>query len=72
MGVLAREMPKVPIVPIGLISVFDVWPWNRKWPKFFGRKIVLRVGTSNFFEDSNQKPQQFTDLVMMEVKKLLK
>lgn len=66
-AILAQNT-KAPVIPIGVIGSYKVYPKGKKIPRFF-RKITIRIGRPIVFDDSSQV-REFTDRIMAEIREL--
>lgn len=66
-AILAQNT-KAPVIPVGVIGSYKVYPKGRKIPIFF-RKITVRIGRPLGFSN-NPDIRGFTDQVMLEIENL--
>lgn len=65
---LARQS-QVPVVPIGIIGSYEIFPRGKKWPKFF-RTVTIRIGWPLRYTEHVKSDRSFTDTLMKEIKHL--
>ncbi len=63
------QQSQVPVVPIGIIGSYEIFPKGKKWPKFF-RTVKIRLGRPISYAQDEPSERTFTDSLMMEIKHL--
>lgn len=68
-GRIAKKIPDLKIIPVGISGAFEVWPWDRKWPKL-SRSVDLTVGEALTFANFQGEEKEFSQLVMNRIHQL--
>jgi|GEM_PF-1340903 len=70
-GRIAKKIPNLKIIPIGISGAFDVWPWDKKFPRLH-RGVDLSIGKPLVFNEFSGDEEGFSRLVMKSINDLTK
>lgn len=69
-GIIASKISTLKVLPVGISGPFEIWPWNRKFPKLSGRKVKISIGAPITFSEFGRNKENFSSMIMEEIKQL--
>lgn len=70
-GRIAKKIPTLKIIPVGISGAFKLWPWDSKFPKLSGRKVKISVGKPITFIEFGGNEEEFSSMIMKQIERLV-